>query len=150
MTTDTSLLPSTAVQQLQGEKLVFAVSTNPSGDIYSTAISWLVAVSENVIRFAISPKSRLLQNINEIPSMQILVALPENVLAIEGKAVLKSETIQNVSFPMACVEVSITKADDIMFYGGLVTSEAKYTKTYPKTLSEKLDKHIYAALNNSY
>lgn len=148
MIPDTSPLPFTAMNLLQGEQLVFAVSANSSGEIYSTAISWLVAVDQHTIRFAISPKSRLLQNIKDVPTMQILAALPENVLAIQGLAVQKLSKIPNVPFPMACVEMVIINADDVMFYGGKVTSEAKYIKTYPRKLSEKLDHSIYKALKN--
>lgn len=146
MKQDVMVLSEAVVRQLQGEKLVFVVSVNATGEIHATAISWLVAVDESLIRFAISPKSRLLENIKQQPRIKILVTLPGDVLAVEGKARVQPDPIPDVAFPMSCVEVEVDKVDDIMFYGGLVISEAKYEKTYSAELSKKLDSAIYKTL----
>ncbi|SFI62022.1 pyridoxamine 5'-phosphate oxidase family protein [Thermoflavimicrobium dichotomicum] len=143
------VLPEDVVQQLQGEKLVFVVSVNTAGEIHATAISWLVAVDESLIRFAISPKSPLLENIKQQPRIKILVTLPGYVLAIEGRARVQPQPIPDVAFPMSCVEVEVDQVDDIMFYGGLVISEAKYEKTYSAELSKKLDSAIYKTLREA-
>jgi hypothetical protein len=142
-------LPEAVVRQLQGEKLVFVVSTNAAREIHATALSWLVAVDESLIRFAISPKSPLLENIKQQPRIKILVTLPGAVLAIEGNARVQPQPIPDVAFPMSCVEVEVDKVDDIMFYGGLVVSEPTYEKTYSADLSQKLDSAIYKKLREA-
>ncbi|MGF9711259.1 hypothetical protein EXW96_21680 [Paenibacillus sp. JMULE4] len=146
MKTDTTLLPQAVVDQLQGEKLAFAVTTNADNEIYSTAISWLAAVNPHLIRFAVSPKSPLIRNVNERPRMQILFSIPEHTLAVTGTARVLPDPIPDMPFPMLCVELAIDRADDIMFYGGKVTSEPKYIKTYAADLSQKLDTAVYTAL----
>lgn len=146
MKTDTKVLSPAVIDQLQGEKLMFAVTTNEDNEIYSTAISWLAAVNDQLIRFAISPKSPLIRNISQRPKMQILFAIPEHTLAITGTARVQSDPIPDMPFPMLCVELAINRVDDIMFYGGVVTSEPKYMKTYAADLSKKLDTAIYTAL----
>ncbi|MEW9672075.1 pyridoxamine 5'-phosphate oxidase family protein [Ammoniphilus sp. 3BR4] len=139
-------LSQEVVGQLQGEKLLFIISSNTSGETYTTAISWLAAVNESLIRFAISPKSPLLANIKELPEVEIIVIIPGNVLSVRGTAKVNEELITDLPFPMSCVEVEVSRVDDIMFYGGLVTEEPRYEKTYPADLSKKLDTAIYRSL----
>jgi hypothetical protein len=147
MKTEIKNLSQNVIDQLQGEKLVFAVTTNADNEIYSTAISWLVAVNANLIRFAISPKSPLLENVKQNPCMQILLSIPEHTLAVNGSARVQPDPIPDMPFPMCCVELRIERVDDIMFYGGVVTSETKYKKTYSAELSKKLDTAIYNTLS---
>lgn len=147
MKTTIKNLSQDLINQLQGEKLVFAVTTNMDNKIYSAAISWLVAVNANLIRFAISPKSPLIKNIKHNPCIQILLAIPEHALAINGLARVQPDPIPDMPFPMSCVELQIETIDDIMFHGGVVISETKYKKTYPVDLSTKLDTAIYKTLS---
>ncbi|WP_044894397.1 pyridoxamine 5'-phosphate oxidase family protein [Bacillus alveayuensis] len=147
MKTEIINLTENVIKQLQGEKLVFAVTTSSDNKIYSTAISWLVAVNGNLIRFAISPKSPLINNVKQNPNMQILLTIPEHTLSISGSAIVQPDPIPDMPFPMCCVELHIERVDDIMFYGGVVTSETKYKKTYPAELSKKLDSAIYKTLS---
>ncbi len=139
-------LSQNVVEQLQGEKLLFVISSNTGGKTYSSAISWLAAVNEHLIRFAISPKSPLLSNIKVHPEIKILVIIPGNVLSVRGTAIACEEPIADLPFPMSCIEVEVNRVDDIMFYGGLVTAEPRYEKTYSAGLSKKLDAAIYNAL----
>lgn len=105
-------------------------------------------MDRNHIRFAISPKSPVIENIKQDPNIQLLVTLTDNVRAIKGKARVLLETIPEVSFPMTCIEVIINGSEDIMFYGGRLVSEPKYEKTYSVDLSKKLDTAIYKTLRN--
>ena len=149
MKTETTSLSQDVIDKLQGEKLIIAVTTSANNEIYSTAISWVVAVNEGLIRFAISPKSPLIDNVKHNPTMQIIVTIPENTLAITGTAVVQPDPIPDMPFPMSYVELKIERVDDIMFYGGVVTSEPQYKKTYAVDLSKKLDTAIYKTLRKT-
>ena len=41
------------------------------------------------------------------------------------------------------VTVEVESVEDVMFYGGKVTTEPQYEKTYKKELAEKLDSEVY-------
>ncbi len=50
---------------------------------------------------------------------------------------------------MRVVMVEIESVEDVMFYGGKVTIEPQYEKTYKKELAEKLDSEVYAVLREA-
>lgn len=75
-----------------------------------------------------------------------MFSIPEHTLAVTGTARVQPDPIPGMPFAMLCVELTIDRVDDIMFYGGMVTSEPKYIKTYSADLSKKLDTAIYTAL----
>ena len=47
------------------------------------------------------------------------------------------------------VSVEIESVEDVMFYGGKVTMEPEYEKTYNKELAEKLDNEVYGVLRET-
>ena len=48
------------------------------------------------------------------------------------------------------VTVEVESVEDVMFYGGKVTTEPQYEKTYKKELAEKLDSEVYGVLREAF
>ena len=64
--------------------------------------------------------------------------------SIKGKGKV-SEIIEK-TIKVRVVSVEIESVEDVMFYGGKVTTEPAYEKTYNQSLAEKLDHEIYSLL----
>ena len=48
------------------------------------------------------------------------------------------------------VSVKVESVEDVIFYGGKVTTEPQYEKTYNKKLAEKLDNEVYGVLRDAF
>jgi hypothetical protein len=142
-------LPEALVKYLQGEKLIL-VSTidHETGAPNLNAISWLIAKDEKTIRFAVDPRSRLVANLKKDPRIVLSVLGLETCYSITGKATVGADTMPGVSLKMVMVEVQVEEVRDIMFYGGKLTVEPAYEKTYDPKLAKKFDTEVYNGLRS--
>ena len=67
--------------------------------------------------------------------------------SIKGKG--KVSDIIEKTIKIRIVSVEIESVEDVMFYGGKVTTEPAYEKTYNKELAEKLDNEVYGVLRET-
>jgi len=81
-------------------------------------------------------------------SIRFLSYRPRSEWEIKNKLKDKkyqSEIIEK-TIKVRVVSVEIESVEDVMFYGGKVTTEPAYEKTYNQSLAEKLDHEIYSLL----
>ena len=135
---------------LQTERLVLLSTVDhESNRPTSSAISWVQAPSNDKVRFAIDAKSRLITNVKSNDGIVLTFFGNETVYAVSGKATILTEKLEEVPFPLACIELSIDMVRDAMFYGAKITAEPQYDKTYNKAAAEKLDNQVMSAMEKA-
>jgi|SRR5690606_38770675 len=142
-----SELTPAMVDYLQGKAIVFLQVFDPDHQsIYSTALSWVFATSPSKIHFAIDSKSRLIDIFEKHPQVTLNFIGCESAYAISGKVTLKDQKAEEVSIPLAILEVAIEEVRDVIFYGGKVVTNPAFIKTYKESLIEKLDREVHQAI----
>ncbi len=133
--------------ELQHERFVTlaTIDFETSGPNVS-AISWILAISEEVIYFAVDNRSRIIQNIQSNNQVVVNLIANESSYSISGMANVTIDKLPEVPLKLALVEVKIAEVRDVMFYGSKITSEPKYDKTYDKDAATRLDKQVIAAM----
>lgn len=140
-------LPAELQEYLQGDRLVLIHTVDYETQSPNVAaISWLLAMDSNTIRFAVDPRSRIVTNLNHDPHISVTVIGPQTVHAVIGKAQVYPEQMEGVSIKMVRVEITVQEVRDVMFYGGKMTGVPTYEKTYDPKLAEKLDREVYTSL----
>lgn len=135
------------VSFLQGEQIVLLASIDAeNGSPNLLCISWLLATDPTTLRLAIDGRSKLLQNIAKDDRVTVTVLGLGTATAVTGRANKYIDKLEDVSLNMAGVEIKVEAVRDVMFYGGKLTQELAYEKTYDKALAEKYDAEIFAAL----
>lgn len=142
----TELTPE-LVEALQGQTVVLLnVVEKESGAIYSTALSWVFAVNATTVRFAIDAKSDFIKIIEQDPSVLMNFVAQESVFSLTGKAAVKVAKTEELTLKLALVEVEVEGIRDIIFYGGKITTQPAFVKTYNADLAKKLDNEVKEAI----
>ncbi|CAM4032516.1 hypothetical protein BAMA_09125 [Bacillus manliponensis] len=140
-------LTDSLLQALREERIVTIASTDfESGAPNVSAISWVYAMNEKEIRFAVDWRSRIVQNVRHNKELVMTIMADESVYAISGDATLKTERIDNVPLKLSLIEVGIREVRDVMFYGAKLSVEPKYEKTYDLRAATKLDNQVLSAI----
>lgn len=134
------------VQLLQGEKIVSLITTDKeSNKPQLSIVSWLVANQNGTqIKFALGHKASSAENIMQNPEVILGAIGADSCYAIHGKASV-SEIIEK-TMKLRVVTVDVESVEDVIFYGGKVTTEPAYEKTYDAELAKKLDEEVYELL----
>ena len=142
-------LNSELIKLLQGEKIISLITNDvKTGQPDLAMISWVVANSEgDRINFAIGHNASSARNIQNDSSVILGVIGAGSCFAIKGNGKV-SEIIEG-TIKIRIVSVEIESVEDVMFYGGKVTTEPEYEKTYNKELAEKLDNEVYGVLRET-
>jgi flavin reductase (DIM6/NTAB) family NADH-FMN oxidoreductase RutF len=141
-------LNSELTNLLQGEKIVSLITKDETGEPDLAMISWVVANSAgDRINFAIGHNASSARNIQSNPSVILGVIGAGSSFAIKGKGIV-SDIIEK-TIKVRIVSVEVESVEDVMFYGGKVTAEPAYEKTYNKELAEKLDHEVYGVLRET-
>ena len=141
-----SRLNKELIDLLQGEKIVSLITEDKeTGQPDLAMISWVLASSTGEhIHFAIGHNASSAKNIHACPNVILGVMGAGSCFSIKGKGKV-SEIIEK-TIKVRVVSVEIESVEDVMFYGGKVTTEPAYEKTYNQSLAEKLDHEIYSLL----
>lgn len=132
---------------LQQERFVtLGTIDHESGAPSLSSLSWTYAATANTIRFAVDNRSRILANIAKHPQVVLHLIGAGSSFAINGRAQLKTERMEEVPLKLAMVEITIEAVRDIMFYGSRISAEPQYEKTYDKNAAAKLDNQVMTAL----
>ncbi|GIO06579.1 hypothetical protein J31TS6_26070 [Brevibacillus reuszeri] len=135
---------------LQQERFItLGTIDHESGAPSLSSLSWTYAPNVESIRFAVDNRSRILTNIAKEPQVVLHLIGAGSSFAINGKAVLKTERLEEVPLKLAMVEITIETIRDIMFYGSRISVEPQYEKTYDKNAAAKLDNQVMTALKNA-
>jgi hypothetical protein len=143
-------LPDELFAQLQKEKLILLGTLDvDTGGPTSNAISWVYAVSDTKLRFAVDQRSRIVSNIKQNENVIVTFFAGGSVHTLTGKASLVSEALDDVPFKLSCFDIHINVVRDAMFYGARISVEPEYEKTYDKRAAEKLDGQVYSAMKKA-
>src|SRR3954447_9044246 len=139
-------LNSELINLLQGEKIVSLITNDvKTGQPDLAMISWAVANSAgDRIHFAIGHNASSARNIQNDLNVILGVIGAGSCFSIKGKG--RVSDIIEKTIKIRVVSVEIESVEDVMFYGGKVTMEPAYEKTYNKSLAEKLDHEVYSLL----
>jgi nitroimidazol reductase NimA-like FMN-containing flavoprotein (pyridoxamine 5'-phosphate oxidase superfamily) len=134
---------------LQKERfLTLGTIDHESGAPSLSSISWVFAPNHHTVRFAVDNRSRIITNINHNPQVVLHLIGAGSSYAINGKARVAVEKMEEVPLKLAMVEVTIDTVRDVMFYGSRISVEPQYEKTYDKKAADKLDNQVMTALRN--
>jgi len=140
-------LPDELVSFLQGERMVTVTSIDAeNGSPNVICISWLLATDAATLRMAVAERSAFLGNIAKDDRVAVTVFGLGTAYAVTGRARKFADKLQGSTLNMSGVEIKVEAVRDVMFYGGKLTQEPAYDKTYSQELAAKYDGEIYTAL----
>ncbi|WP_151735861.1 pyridoxamine 5'-phosphate oxidase family protein [Paenibacillus tengchongensis] len=143
-------LNESLLSMLQTETFVLLNTVDAeTGGPTSTAVSWIYAVSPSTLRLAIDHRSRLVNNIKANPLITVTVFGGNTVYAINGRAAVRQDPLEDVPFKMCCFDVEIEAVRNALFYGAALESAPKYAKVYDARAAEKLDGQVFAAMKKA-
>ncbi|MFI8706359.1 pyridoxamine 5'-phosphate oxidase family protein [Bacillus sp. NPDC077411] len=143
-------LTDALVKALREERIVTIATTDfEKGVPNVSAISWVYAMGEKVIRFAVDQRSRIVENLRHHAGLVLTVMANESIYSISGKAIIKTERMEGVPLKLTLIEVSVQEVRDVMFYGAKLAIEPKYEKTYDFRAAEKLDNQVLSAMRDA-
>ncbi|MEH7461791.1 pyridoxamine 5'-phosphate oxidase family protein [Bacillus thuringiensis] len=142
-------LTDALVKALREERIVTVATTDFEKGIPNvSAISWVYAMDEKEIRFAVDQRSRIVENLRHHTGLVLTVMADESVYSISGKAIIKTERIEGIPLKLTLIEVSVQEVRDVMFYGAKLAIEPKYEKTYDIRAAAKLDNQVLSAMKD--
>lgn len=143
------VLSEEMINLLQGKTLVtIHLYDQKNKKVISSALSWVFAINEKTIRFALDSKSFILDILTEDPSIVLSFIGLESVFSITGKARIKVKQTEGLTLKLGLVEVEVQDVRDINFYGSKIIQDPKFIKTYNSNLIEKLDREVLDAITN--
>lgn len=114
-----------------------------------SALSWLYAIDNRSIVFAVDLKSRIVKNIKENDQISITLIGNESTYSISGTTKIVEEPMTSVPLKLAKVHLTIKEVRDVMFYGAKMSVEPAYEKTYDPEAAAKLDRSVMAELKKT-
>lgn len=143
-------LPEPLIAALRKEKLVLLSTIDAeTGGPAVSALSWVYAMDEGRVRFAIDGRSRLVANLKARPDVTLTLICEGSVHAVYGQAAVVTERLEDVPFTLVCIEVAVHAVRDAMFYGARISVEPEYEKTYDIRAAKKLDGQVFAAMKKA-
>lgn len=143
---ETQLIP-VLFEALQNDRFVtVATIDHETNGPMIHAISWIYAVDESTLRFAVTSRSRMIENLERNTAISINLIANESTYTITGQSQVLTKQASSVPLKVSIVEVHIEEIRDVMFYGSKMVSEPAYEKTYDIVAAEKLDRQVMDAL----
>ncbi|WHY67702.1 hypothetical protein [Neobacillus sp. SuZ13] len=134
-------------EMLQGQTIVFCNVYHPQvGKVLSSALSWVFAIDNNTIRFAVDSKSKILDIVRNHGDVILSFFASESVYSVSGPSSLVVEKADKMTLKMAIIEVDVKEVRNITFYGAQITQEPRFIKTYKESLIKKLDNEVKEAV----
>lgn len=135
---------------LQKERFVTLSTVDfETGGPNVSAISWILAKTDETIYFAVDNRSRIVQNILHNNQVVVNIIVNESTYSISGEASVKVEKINEVPLKLALIEIAVKEVRDVMFYGSKITVEPAYDKTYDKAAATRLDNQVMDAMRKA-
>ncbi|WP_377864597.1 pyridoxamine 5'-phosphate oxidase family protein [Bacillus sp. R86525] len=135
------------VQSLRKECIVMVATTDFEKQIPNvSAISWVYAVSETSIRFAVDQRSRIVENIRHSTGVVLTIMANESVFSICGEGEILTDRMEGIPLKLAVIEVNVQEVRDVMFYGAKLATEPVYEKTYDLRAAKKLDNQVLVGM----
>jgi hypothetical protein len=143
-------LPEALFQKLQRETfaLLHTIDSD-TGSPTSNAVSWIFAVDPGRLRFAVDSRSKLVGNLKARAEASVTLFEGGSVHVVYGRAVVRTERMEGVPFPLACVDLEVRDVREAMFYGARLTALPEYKKIYDQRAADRLDGQVFAALQKA-
>ncbi|ADU29141.1 pyridoxamine 5'-phosphate oxidase family protein [Evansella cellulosilytica] len=134
------------VAALQGETIVSLITNDPEKkqpDL--SVISWVAATEDGEkIKFAVGHNAHSAQNIQADPNVVLGITGAGSCYSVRGKGTVSDVIEKTMKFRV--VTVDIESVEDVIFYGGKITAEPQFEKTYDPKLAAQLDEEVYSML----
>ena len=128
---------------------MLSMISKQTGAPYTSALSWVYASDRSTIRFAVSSKSSIIENVVANAQVALNVFAAGSFYTISGQARVVQEPMEGVPLKLTLIELAIAEVRDVMFYGSRIAVEPQYVKTYDEQAAEKLDTQVMNALKNA-
>ncbi|WP_152392177.1 pyridoxamine 5'-phosphate oxidase family protein [Paenibacillus guangzhouensis] len=143
-------LSDALLKQLEQESFVLLSTVDAeTGGPTTNAISWVYAVDNKTLRFAIDQRSRLIANVTQNPKVTISIFSEGSLHAVYGTSEVIASPLAEVPIKLVCIEVKVDTVRDAMFYGARISVMPAYEKTYDKRAADKLDGQVFAAMRKA-
>ncbi|WP_054956635.1 pyridoxamine 5'-phosphate oxidase family protein [Paenibacillus dakarensis] len=150
MSQPTHQLTEALMQKLQPETFVLLNTVDAeTGGPTSSVVSWIYPVDVSTLRLAIDHRSRLVVNLKRNPLVTITVFGDEYVYAINGRAVVRQDPLNDVPFDMCCFDIQVENVRNALFLGIQLASSPEYVKINDEHAAEALDGQVFAAMRKA-
>jgi hypothetical protein len=149
MTITLEHLSTELVSSLQGEKMVSLITIDAETKLPQlNVVSWVYAKPDGTqIKIALGHKASSIDNIRSNPNVIIGVIGDGSCYEVRGSAIVSD--VMELTMKLCVVTIEIDAVENVMFYGGKVTVEPEYEKTYNPVLAKKLDTEVYQLLKQN-
>ncbi|WP_456275288.1 pyridoxamine 5'-phosphate oxidase family protein [Bacillus sp. AK128] len=138
-------LPEALIETLKTEVIVSLITVTPENTPDVTAISWLLPSEDGKkVCIAVGHKGQSMSNLQQNPNATLGFFANESYYSVKGTATV-SEIIEK-TMKYRVITVDVKEVEDVIFYGGKVTQQPAYEKTYDQQLAEKLDNEVHDLL----
>ena len=146
MTITLDRLSAELTSSLQGEKMVSMITIDAKTKLPQlSVVSWVYANPNGTqIKVALGHKASSINNIRSNPNMILGVIGAGSCFEIRGTGSVSNVIERTMKFCVVTIEIDAV--ENVMFYGGKVTVEPEYEKTYSPELAKKLDTEVYELL----
>lgn len=140
-------LTADLISSLQGESMVSLITMNTETNLPQlSVVSWVDPSADGSrIKVALGHKASSLDNIRRNPNVVLGVIGAGSCYSVQGKASVSE--IKELTMKLCVVTIEVVTVENVMFYGGKITTEPAYEKTYNKDLAIKLDTDVYELLS---
>lgn len=147
MTVSTDKLTPELISSLQGETMVSFITISSETNLPQlSVVSWVHPADDGMrIKVALGHKASSIDNIRSNPNVVLGVIGAGSCYSVQGKASVSE--IKELTMKLCVVTIEVESVENVMFYGGKVTTEPTYEKTYNKDLAIKLDTEVYELLS---
>lgn len=147
MTVSADKLTADLISSLRGETMVSLITMNSETNLPQlSVVSWVYPAADGKrIKVALGHKASSIENIRSNPNVVIGVIGAGSCYSVQGKASVSE--IKELTMKLCVVTIEVESVENVMFYGGKVTTEPTYEKTYNKDLAIKLDTEVYELLS---
>lgn len=109
-------------------------------------ITWVYARDGETLFLAAEARGRIMRNIRADERVLLTFMSGESCYTVEGKAKVAAEEVPGVSLKLAVAQVKVQAVRDVTFWGGRLTALPEYDVTYERSLKQKLDGGVFAAM----
>ncbi|WP_246939383.1 pyridoxamine 5'-phosphate oxidase family protein [Bacillus pinisoli] len=141
-------LPEALVETLKKEVIVSLITVNEHNNPEVSAVSWVLSSEDGKkIGIAVGHKGSSMSNVQQNPNVTLGFFADESYYSVKGTGTV-SEIIEK-TMKYRVITVDVKEVEDVIFYGGKVTQQPAYEKTYDAQLAEKLDNEVHEILTEA-
>jgi hypothetical protein len=142
-----NIIPQEALTYLK-DLTPSVLATSSDNKPYTTFITWLVALDEKTVRFALSKDSFSTENLKQNPYASVEVFAEGIALSISGPTKLIVDEIGELPFPVSVFEMKVEKVVDNLFPGANITGKIPFEHIGDLVQAKEFDKIVLKNLRD--